>query len=159
MNLHLKNTILIICSHINSSILRTIQSFNSLRKALTITTVFAVLVIFIACLGLLGLSMYMIESRTKEIGVRKVLGGTVFGITRLLCFSMLKPILIAMVIFSPGGWFAMNWWLQFSEYSISLDPVVLILTWITILLISLLTISAQTVRAAMANPTNSLRSE
>lgn len=72
---------------------------------MTITTVFAVLVIFIACLGLLGLSMYMIESRTKEIGVRKVLGGTVFGITRLLCFSTLKPILIAMVIFSPGGWF------------------------------------------------------
>ena len=135
------------------------KKFASLEKTLTITTVFAFLVVFIACLGLLGLSTYMIESRTKEIGVRKVLGGTVLGITRLLCVNALKPILLAIIIFSPLSWFAMSWWLQFSEYRISLDPGVLLLSWIAILLISLLTVSAQTVRAAMVNPVESLKSE
>jgi putative ABC transport system permease protein len=135
------------------------RKFTSLEKTLMITTVFAILVVFIACLGLLGLSTYMIESRTKEIGVRKVLGGTVLGITRLLCLNTLKPIVLAIVIFSPVSWFAMNWWLQFSEYRISLDPGVLFMSWIAILLISLLTVSAQTIRAAMVNPVESLRSE
>jgi ABC-type antimicrobial peptide transport system permease subunit len=135
------------------------KKFKSLEKTLTITTVFASLVIFISCLGLLGLSTYLIESRTKEIGVRKVLGGTVLGITRLLCFATLKPIFIAILIFSPVSWLAMNWWLQFSEYRVSLDPGVLLISWGAIVLISLLTVSAQTVRAAMVNPVDSLKSE
>lgn len=72
---------------------------------------------------------------------------------------LLKPIFVAIVVFSPVSWFAMNWWLQFSEYLISLDPGVLLLSWMAILLISRLTVGAQTVRAAMVNPVDSLKSE
>jgi putative ABC transport system permease protein len=135
------------------------QKFASLQKTLVITNLFSLIVIFIACMGLLGLSTYMIETRTREIGIRKVFGGSVRAITQMLCLHSLKPILLSLVIFSPLGWIAMNWWLNFSEYRISLHPWLLLLTWLLILVIALLTIGMQTLRAAHANPAESLKTE
>jgi ABC-type antimicrobial peptide transport system permease subunit len=130
-----------------------------MKSTLTITTLFTSIAIFIACLGLLGLSTYMAESRIKEIGIRKVLGGSVLSITKLLSVSSIKPILIAIVLFSPMAWFAMNWWLSNYAYRVSVDLWIFLVAAFSILSIAVITISAQTIRAARTNPVNSLRNE
>lgn len=135
------------------------QKFSDMKSTLTITTLFTSIAIFIACLGLLGLSVYMTESRIKEIGIRKVLGGSVLSITKLLSMSSLKPILIAIVLFSPLAWFAMNWWLNSFAYRVSVNLWIFLAAALSILLIALLTISTQTIRAAGTNPVKSLRNE
>jgi putative ABC transport system permease protein len=135
------------------------QKFANLEGTRKITTLFSSIAIFIACLGLLGLSTYMIEVRVKEIGIRKVMGGSVFSITKLLSWGSLKPILIAIVIFSPMGWYAMDWWLSSYPYRISMNVWIVLLAAFVIVLISLAIIGIQTVRAARANPVSSLRSE
>jgi ABC-type antimicrobial peptide transport system permease subunit len=94
------------------------HKFAMLEGTLGITTLFGSIAIFIACLGLLGLSSFLIESKVKEIGIRKVLGGSVTSVIKLLSFNMLKPIMIGIVLFSPGAWFAMSWWLQSFDYII-----------------------------------------
>lgn len=135
------------------------RKFSDMKSTLTITTLFTSIAIFIACLGLLGLSTYMAESRIKEIGIRKVLGGSVLSITKLLSTSSIKPILIAIVLFSPMAWSAMNWWLNSYAYRVSLDLWIFLVAALSILLIAILTICAQTIRAARTNPVNSLRNE
>lgn len=135
------------------------RKFSDMKSTLTITTLFTSVAIFIACLGLLGLSTYMAESRIKEIGIRKVLGGSVLSITKLLSTSSIKPILIAIVLFSPMAWFAMSWWLNSYAYRVSLDMWIFLVAALSILLIAILTICAQTIRAARTNPVNSLRNE
>ncbi len=135
------------------------RKFSDMKSTLTITTLFTSIAIFIACLGLLGLSVYMTESRIKEIGIRKVLGGSVLSITKLLSMSSLKPILIAIVLFSPLAWFAMNWWLNSFAYRVSVNLWIFLAAALSILLIALLTISTQTIRAAGTNPVKSLRNE
>jgi ABC-type antimicrobial peptide transport system permease subunit len=135
------------------------RKFSDMKSTLTITTLFTSIAIFIACLGLLGLSTYMAESRIKEIGIRKVLGGSVISITKLLSTSSIKPILIAIVLFSPMAWFAMNWWLSNYAYRVSVDLWIFLVAAFSILSIAVITISAQTIRAAMTNPVESLRSE
>jgi ABC-type antimicrobial peptide transport system permease subunit len=135
------------------------RKFANVEATLKITTVFTSIAIFISCLGLLGLSTYMTETRVKEIGIRKVLGGSVLSITKLLSLSALKPIFIAIVVFSPQAWFAMNWWLQSFAYRIPLDIWVFFASSLAILLIAVITIGAQTIRAANSNPVESLRSE
>lgn len=135
------------------------QKFVDLEKTLTITTVFSSIAIFVACLGLLGLSTYMIESRVKEIGIRKVLGGSVISITKLLSARSLRPILIAILIFSPVAWLSMNWWLQSFAYRIAMDLWIFVVGGVAILLIALITIGVQTISAANANPVSSLRKE
>lgn len=130
-----------------------------MEKTLTITTLFTSIAIVIACLGLLGLSTYMAESRTKEIGIRKVMGGSAQSIARLLSMDSLKPILIAIVLFSPLAWFAMNWWLGSFAYRVAISPWVFLATSFVILFIALITIGVQTIRAAGSNPVESLRSE
>lgn len=135
------------------------RKFASLEKTRTITTLFSSIVIFIACLGLLGLSTYMIEARTKEVGIRKVLGGSVLGITKLLCWSSLKPIIIAILFFSPLAWMSMSWWLQTYEYRITLHVGILITSGTLLVLIALLTVGIQTMRAANVNPVKSLKTE
>ncbi|HYF66571.1 MAG TPA: ABC transporter permease [Ohtaekwangia sp.] len=135
------------------------RKFSNLRTTLKITGLFGGMTIVIACLGLLGLSTFMIESRVKEIGIRKILGGSITSIIKLLCMDSLKPILLAIGLFSPMAWFSMNWWLQSFDYRISLGLSVFIIAAVAMIVIALITILAQTFTAARANPVNNLRSE
>ena len=115
--------------------------------------------IFIACLGLFGLATFTAEQRTKEIGVRKVLGASVTSIVGLLSKNFLKLVLIAIVIASPLAWYAMHVWLQDFAYKIELDWWVFALAGGLAVGIALLTVSFQSVKAALMNPVKSLRSE
>lgn len=125
----------------------------------TLATVFAGLAIFIACLGLFGLAAFTAEQRTKEIGVRKVLGASVAGIITLLSKDFLKLVLIAIIIASPIAGYTMKQWLQNFEYKIELEWWVFALAGLLAVGIALLTVSFQSVRAALMNPVKSLRSE
>lgn len=135
------------------------RKFANLETTRTITTLFSFMAIFIAGLGLLGLSTYMIEVRLKEIGIRKVMGGSVLSITRLLSWSSLKPILIAIVLFSPLGWYAMNRWLSSFAYRVSVDVWTLMLAGCVIIAIAMSITMFQTIRAAQTNPVDTLRNE
>jgi putative ABC transport system permease protein len=121
--------------------------------------VFAFLAILIACFGLLGLSAYNVLQRTKEIGIRKVLGASVQGILVLLSLDFLKLILIAFLFAIPAGWFIMNLWLQDYAYRINIAWWVFAVAGCVALLIAVVTISTQAIKAAVANPVKSLRSE
>ncbi len=125
----------------------------------TLSTVFALVAIFIACIGLFGLAAFMAEQRTKEIGVRKVLGASVASIVALLSKDFLQLVLIAIVIASPVAWYAMNRWLQDFAYKINIEWWVFALAGLLAVSIALLTVSFQSVRAALLNPVKSLRSE
>ena len=120
---------------------------------------FAVLAIFIACLGLFGLATYMAEQRTKEIGVRKVLGASVSNIVSMLSKDFAKLVLIAAVIAFPIAWFAMNKWLQDFAYRINIGWWIFIAAAVITLLIALATVVFQAIKAAVANPVKSLRTE
>ncbi len=120
---------------------------------------FAGLAVLISCLGLFGLATFTAEQRTKEIGVRKVLGASVSGIVALLSKDFLKLVLIAIVIASPIAWYAMNRWLQGFAYKIDIEWWMLALAGLLAVGIALLTVSFQSVKAALMNPVKSLRSE
>ncbi len=135
------------------------RKFANVETTLTITSLFSGIAIFIGCLGLFGLSTYMVEARVKEIGIRKVMGGSVFNIIRLLSAHSLKPIAWGILLFSPGAWWAMSWWLQSFEYRISFSVWVIVLAAASILLLALLTIALQIYKAARVNPIKSLRTE
>jgi putative ABC transport system permease protein len=120
---------------------------------------FAVFAIFIACLGLFGLVTYAAEQRTREIGIRKVLGASTSGLMSLLSRDFLKLVLIASLIAFPVAWWAMNQWLQSFAYRIGISWWVFVVAGITAILIALVTVSIQTIRAAVANPVKSLRSD
>jgi putative ABC transport system permease protein len=115
--------------------------------------------IFICCLGLFGLMHLAAQQRTKEIGIRKVLGASVSQIIVLLSTDFLKLVLLAFVIAIPIAWYAVNQWLQDFAYRIEMEWWIIALTGISALTIALLTISYQSVKAALANPVKSLRSE
>jgi len=120
---------------------------------------FAVLAIFISCLGLLGLASYSTLQRTKEIGVRKVLGASVTGIVNLLSKEFMQLVIIAFLIATPITWFFMASWLKDFYYRISIQWWIFVLAGIGAFLIALLTISYQAIRAALTNPVKSLRTE
>lgn len=120
---------------------------------------FAALAIFISCLGLFGLSAFVAESRIKEIGVRKVLGASVPGIARLLSVDFIRLVGIAFVIAAPVAWLAMNRWLAGYAYRVTMGWAVFALAGSVAVVIALLTVSFQAIRAATANPVRSLRSE
>jgi ABC-type antimicrobial peptide transport system permease subunit len=120
---------------------------------------FAFLAIFISCLGLLGLVMFTAEQRTKEIGIRKVLGASITSVFALLSKEFLQLVFIALLIASPIAWFAMNKWLQDYAYRIHLNWTVFVVAAIAALFIALLTVSFQSIKAALANPVKSLRAE
>nr|WP_294903784.1 ABC transporter permease [uncultured Lacibacter sp.] len=122
-------------------------------------TTASVWAILIACLGLFGLATYTVESRTKEIGVRKVLGASVFSITQLLSKDFLRLVFLAFVIAIPVAWFAMHKWLQNFAYRIDLSWWVFVLAGIAAVTIAVATISFQAIKAAVANPVKSLRTE
>jgi predicted permease len=121
--------------------------------------IFAALAIFISCLGLFGLAAYIAEQRTKEIGVRKVLGATVSQLWFLLSKDFVLLVLISCVIASPIALYFLQGWLQKYDYRISVGPGVFILSAIAAIIITLVTISFQAIKAAIANPVKSLRSE
>lgn len=133
--------------------------YRSEQQMGSIFNLFAGLAIFISCLGLYGLSAFMAEQRTKEIGVRKVLGATVAGVVGLLSQDFLKLICIAIVIASPIAWYAMNQWLQGFAYQTTLEWWVIALAAVLATGIALFTISFQSIKAALMNPVKSLRSE
>jgi len=125
----------------------------------TIFVVIALLAIFIAALGLLGLTIYAAEQRVKEIGIRKVLGAGVGGIVLLLSKDFLKLVLIAAVMAIPVSWYFMHKWLEDFAYRITINLWVFVLSALAAILIAMATICSQVVRAAIANPVKSLRTE
>ena len=120
---------------------------------------FAGLAILISCLGLFGLATFTAERRQKEIGIRKVVGASVQQITGLLSADFLKLVSIAVVIAFPVAWWAMDQWLQSFAYRIKIGAGVFLVAAIAVILITLLTISIQAIKAALANPIKSLRTE
>jgi putative ABC transport system permease protein len=120
---------------------------------------FAILAIFISCLGLLGLASYSTTQRTKEIGVRKVLGASVTNIVNLLSKDFLMLVAISFVIAMPIAWYFMNKWLLGFAYRINIEWWIFVLAALLALFIALLTVSFQAVKAAIANPVKSLRTE
>jgi putative ABC transport system permease protein len=135
------------------------KKFEDTQRTATLAALFAGLTIIISCLGLFGLAAYMAENRIKEIGVRKVLGASVMGITTLLSKDFLKLVIISFVIASPIAWYAMHQWLLDYTYRVSIDWWVFAGAGIIAVLISLLTVSSQAIKAAVANPVKSLRTE
>lgn len=124
-----------------------------------LSNVFAFLAIFISCLGLLGLAMFTAEQRVKEIGIRKVLGASIASLFGLLSGEFLLLVFIALIIASPVAWYAMNKWLDNYAYHAPVQWWMFVLAAIAALTISLLTVSYQSIRAALINPVKSLRSE
>lgn len=120
---------------------------------------FAVLAIFISCLGLYGLAAFTAEQRTKEIGIRKTLGASVANITGLLSRNFLKLVLIAIALATPLSWFIMSRWLEGFAYKVDLGIEVFIIASCAALLIAGLTVSYESIKAALANPVKSLKSE
>lgn len=133
--------------------------YESEQRQATIFTVFAFIAIFIACLGLLGLSAFAITQRIKEIGIRKVLGASVSNIVGLLSKDFLKLVLVAAVIAFPIAWYAMYKWLQDFAYRIGIPWWIFVLAGIIAAIVAFLTISFQAIKAAIANPVKSLRTE
>jgi cell division protein FtsX len=124
-----------------------------------IVTVFTILALFISCLGIFGLSSYTAEQRTKEIGIRKVLGATVSSIIRHISKEFILLVILANIIIWPLSYFVLNIWLQTFAYRINMAWWIFALTGIVVLVISLMTVSWQIIRAATANPVDSLRYE
>jgi len=139
------------------------QQFASLyiaeHRTSQIFTSFAIIAIIIASLGLFGLAAFMIRQRVKEIGIRKVLGASSISITSMLSKEFVKLIIIAALISFPITWYAMNKWLQDFAYRITIQWWVFLLSGILAVAIALITISFQAIKAALANPVKSLRSE
>lgn len=125
----------------------------------TILNIFALLTILVACLGLFGLATYTAEQRTKEIGIRKVLGASVISVTKMLSKDFVKLVFIACLIAFPLAWWAMNKWLQSFAYRIDISWWIFLAAAFIAILIALITVSFQAIKAAIANPVESLRSE
>jgi putative ABC transport system permease protein len=133
--------------------------YASEQHTASTATVFSILAIFVASLGLFGLAASVAEQRTKEIGIRKVLGASVAGITGLLTGDFLKLVLISMLIASPVAWYIMNKWLTEFSYRIHINAWPFVIAGIMAIVFALLTISSHAIKAAIANPVKSLRSE
>jgi putative ABC transport system permease protein len=119
----------------------------------------AILTIFISCIGLFGLSVLSAEKRTKEIGIRKVLGASVNRVVTILSKDFLKLVFISLVIAIPAAWIAASKWLENYPYRIRLNLGLFASAGILVILIALITVSFQAIKAAIANPVKSLRTE
>jgi len=133
--------------------------YSSEQRLSAIFSYFSFLAILIACMGVLGLSLYSIQQRIKEIGIRKVLGASVFSITTELLKELVKTVIIAACIATPIAWYAMNEWLKDFAYHININSVVFLLTTLIVLAMAVLTMCIQSIKAAIANPVKSLRTE
>ncbi|MGV3504610.1 MAG: ABC transporter permease [Adhaeribacter sp.] len=135
------------------------QMYRSEAVIGQLTNYFAAIAILISCLGLFGLALFTAEQRTKEIGIRKVLGASVSGIVAMLSKDFLKLVLLANLIAWPLGWYLMHTWLQDYAYRVELGWWTFVLAGLATLCIALLTVSFQALRAALVNPVRSLRRE
>ena len=139
------------------------DQFDKLFKTETLTgklaSVFAVLAVFISCLGLFGLAAYTAERRTKEIGIRKVLGASSRGLAGLLSKDFLQLVVISCLIAFPLAWWMMNNWLDNYAYRIKINWMIFLVAGLLAIAIALITVSFQAIKAALANPVKSLRSE
>ena len=135
------------------------RKFADEERVGKLASIFAVLAIFISCLGLFGLASFMAEARTKEIGIRKVLGASVVGVWRLLSKDFVVLVMIAFFIAVPIAWHFLNNWLQRYEYRTEMSWWIFAVSGTGALIITLLTVSFQSIKAALMNPVKSLRSE
>jgi putative ABC transport system permease protein len=124
-----------------------------------VLTLFAIIAMFLACLGIFGLSTYAAKQRNKEIGVRKVLGASVSQISFLLSSGFLKLVMVAFFVASPIAWLAMNKWLQQFSYRVQIEWWIFVLTVVAVLAIAFFTVSIQAIKAASNNPVKALRTE
>jgi len=135
------------------------EMYRADQQVSKIVGVLAVLAIIIACLGLFGLASYSAERRTKEVGIRKVLGANVFSLVGLLSGSFLRLVIISIVLAWAISWFALNKWLQDFAYRVDISWWVFVMAGVAAVLIALITVSFQAIKAALSNPVKSLRTE
>jgi putative ABC transport system permease protein len=135
------------------------QLFRSEQRMGKIFSVFAGLAIFVACLGLFALAAFTSEQRTKEIGIRKVMGASVPSLAVLLSKEFTKLVLIAFVPAAAAGWYVAEQWLQGFAYRVAINPLIIILSGIIAIVVAWITVSFQSIKAATSNPVNSLRYE
>jgi putative ABC transport system permease protein len=135
------------------------QQYKADQNTGILLTAFSALAILIACLGLLGLTAFMTEQRKKEIGVRKVLGASVSNIVVLLSKDFSKLVVIAFVAVVPIAWYAVNQWLKDFAYKVEVNPLIYVGAGVLISLIAWLSIAYQSVKAAVVNPSDTLRNE
>ncbi len=133
--------------------------YASEERVSALSKYFAGIAILISCLGLFGLAAFTAQKRQKEIGIRKVVGASISNIAAMLSADFLKLVVVSLLIAIPFSWWAANQWLQSFAYRIRLDAIVFIITAAAIITITLITISIQTIKAAVANPVKSLRTE
>ena len=133
--------------------------FKNEKLLSDLSKIFAFLAIMISCLGLFGLAAYTAEQRNKEIGIRKVLGSTVLGIVTLLSKDFMRLVLLALLIAVPLAWWSMNTWLEGFAYRIEINMWVFAVAGLSAICIALMTVSFQAIKAGLANPVKSLRSE
>ncbi len=138
---------------------RFLETYHAEQHTALTLGIFAALTIFVACMGLFGLATFTADQRTKEIGIRKVLGATIGGIVSLLSKDFLKLVAIAFIIAAPIAWWLMNKWLQDFAYHIEMNGWIFVGVAVLALAITLVTVSFQAIRAALTNPVKSLRSE
>ena len=135
------------------------KTYAAEQKTATVLNIFAILTIFVACMGLFGLATYTAEQRSKEIGIRKVLGASVRQVTGMLSKEFIKLVLIGCCIAVPLSWWAMHAWLQDFAYRIDIRWWVFLLAGAVALTIALFTVSFKAISAALKNPVDALRSE
>jgi putative ABC transport system permease protein len=135
------------------------RMYDDVQRMGKIFACFAILAIIVACLGLFALSAFMVEQRSKEISIRLVLGASLKSIFRLLTQNFVKLVLISFVMAAPLSWYMMQKWLEDYAYKVNITWDVFFLAGLISVLIALLTVSYQSIRAALANPVESLRSE
>lgn len=135
------------------------QLYASETRTAELVTTFSILAIFLACMSLFGLASFNIVKRTKEIGIRKVLGASVAGIVTLLSRDFIRLVLIAIILAGPLAYWVMNRWLQNFAYRIELGGGLLLIAGLAVVLIAFLAVSWQSIRAALGNPVKALRSE
>ncbi len=135
------------------------KKFADEQRTGKLATFFTILAIFISCLGLFGLASFVAEQRRKEIGVRKVLGASVYNLWRMLSKEFALLVIISCFIAIPLAWYYLNSWLHQYEYHTTVSFWIFIISGFGALIITLITVSFQAIKAALANPVKSLRSE
>ena len=135
------------------------QQYESETRVSVLSKYFAGLAIIISCLGLFGLAAFTAQKRRKEIGIRKVIGASTANITIMLSKDFLMLVFISLLIAFPVSWWLMNSWLQSFAYRISISPLVFLVAGFSVVLITLITVSFQSIKAAIANPVKSLSVE
>ena len=135
------------------------QQYETDTRVSALSKYFAGLAIIISCLGLFGLAAFTAQKRRKEIGIRKVIGASTANITAMLSVDFLTLVFVSLLIAIPLSWWLMSSWLQSFAYRINISPLVFLIAGFSVVLITLMTISFQSIKAAMANPVKSLRTE